>query len=360
MAENEDQSQKTEEPTQKKLDDARKKGQVASSREVNTWFMLLAGTLMVALAPMAMDDMGSILGRFLSQSHAFSVDGPAILQLGAATMFDMAAIMAQVFGLTLIAAIASGFVQHGFLLSTDKLQPKLENISLLKGVKRMFSLKSIVEFIKGILKMTLVGAVAFALIEPQMERITSAIYMAPSDILYLLWTLALRMIAGVCAVVTLIAGVDFLYQRFEFHKSMRMSKQDIKDEMKQTEGDPIIKSRLRQLRIEKSRKRMMAAVPEADVVITNPTHYAVALKYTSGEMAAPVVVAKGLDNIALRIRQVAEDSDVPIVENPPLARALHGGVEIDQAIPEDYYRAVAEVIGYVWKLKGKRRAAPRR
>ena len=275
-------------------------------------------------------------------------------------MFDMAAVMAPVFGLTLIAASVSGFVQHGFLLTTDKLQPKLENISLLKGVKRMFSLKSIVEFIKGILKMAIVGAVAFALIEPQMERITSAIYMAPSDILYLLWTLALRMIAGVCAVVTLIAGVDFLYQRFEFHKSMRMSKQDIKDEMKQTEGDPIIKSRLRQLRIEKSRKRMMAAVPEADVVITNPTHYAVALKYTSGEMAAPVVVAKGLDNIALRIRQVAKDSDVPIVENPPLARALHGGVKIDQAIPEDYYRAVAEVIGYVWKLKGKRRAAPRR
>ncbi len=360
MAEGEDQSQKTEEPTQKKLDDARKKGQVASSKEVNTWFILLAGTIMVALAPMAMDDLGSILSRFLSQSHALPIDGPAIRRLGATTMFDMAAVMAPVFGMTLIAAIASGFVQHGFLLTTDKLQPKLENISLLKGVKRMFSLKSIVEFIKGILKMAIVGAVAFALIEPQLERITSAIYMAPSDILYLLWTMALRMIAGVCAVVTLIAGVDFLYQRFEFHKSMRMSKQDIKDEMKQTEGDPIIKSRLRQLRIEKSRKRMMAAVPEADVVITNPTHYAVALKYTSGEMAAPVMVAKGLDNIALRIREVAEDSDVPIVENPPLARALHGGVEIDQAIPEAYYRAVAEVIGYVWRLKGKRRAAPRR
>ena len=360
MAENEDQAQKTEEPTQKKLDDARKKGQVASSREVNTWFMLLAGTMMVMLAPMAMDDLGTILGRFLSQSHALPVDGPAILHLGAATMVELAAVMAPVFAMTIIAAIASGFVQHGFLLSTDKLQPKLENISLLKGLKRMFSLKSIVEFIKGILKMAIVGAVAFALIEPEIERITSAIYMAPSDILHLLWTLALRMIAGVCAVVSLIAGIDFLYQRFEFHKSMRMSKQDIKDEMKQTEGDPIIKSRLRQLRIERSRKRMMAAVPEADVVITNPTHYAVALKYTSGEMAAPVVVAKGLDNIALRIRQVAEDSDVPIIENPPLARALHGGVEIDQAIPEDYYRAVAEVIGYVWKLKGKRRAAPRR
>ena len=158
--------------------------------------------------------------------------------------------------------------------------------------------------------------------------------------------------------VTLIAGFDFLYQKFEFHKSMRMSKQDIKDEMKQTEGDPIIKARLRQLRIERSRKRMMAAVPEADVVITNPTHYAVALKYTSGEMAAPVVVAKGVDTIALRIREVAKENDVPIVENPPLARAIHGGVEIDQAIPETYYRAVAEVIGYVWRLKGKRRAAP--
>ena len=360
MADTEDQAQKTEEPTQKKLDDARKKGQVASSREVNTWFMLLAGTMMVMLAPMAMDDLGTILGRFLSQSHALPVDGPAILHLGAATMVELAAVMAPVFAMTIIAAIASGFVQHGFLLSTDKLQPKLENISLLKGLKRMFSLKSIVEFIKGILKMAIVGAVAFALIEPEIERITSAIYMAPSDILHLLWTLALRMIAGVCAVVSLIAGIDFLYQRFEFHKSMRMSKQDIKDEMKQTEGDPIIKSRLRQLRIERSRKRMMAAVPEADVVITNPTHYAVALKYTSGEMAAPVVVAKGVDNLALRIREVAKDNDVPIVENPLLARALHGGVEIDQAIPESYYRAVAEVIGYVWRLKGKRRAVARR
>ena len=360
MADTEDQAQKTEEPTQKKLDDARKKGQVASSREVNTWFMLLAGTMMVMLAPMAMDDLGTILGRFLSQSHALPVDGPAILHLGAATMVELAAVMAPVFAMTIIAAIASGFVQHGFLLSTDKLQPKLENISLLKGLKRMFSLKSIVEFIKGILKMAIVGAVAFALIEPEIERITSAIYMAPSDILHLLWTLALRMIAGVCAVVSLIAGIDFLYQRFEFHKSMRMSKQDIKDEMKQTEGDPIIKSRLRQLRIERSRKRMMAAVPEADVVITNPTHYAVALKYTSGEMAAPVVVAKGVDNLALRIREVAKDNDVPIVENPLLAQALHGGVEIDQAIPESYYRAVAEVIGYVWRLKGKRRAVARR
>ena len=360
MSDTQDQAQKTEEPTPKKLEEARKKGQVVSSKEVNTWFMLLAGTMLIMLAPLGMSRMGDVLSRFLSQPHEFNVDTPGVLRLGAATMFDMAAIMAPIFIILLIAAVASNVVQHGFLLSTDKLQPKLENISLIKGMKRLFSLRSVVEFIKGVFKMAIVAAVAFALIEPEVGRITATIAMEPTDILHLIWVLALRMIAGVCAVVTLIAGLDFLYQKFEFHKSMRMSKQDIKDEMKQTEGDPLIKSRLRQLRIERARKRMMAAVPKADVVITNPTHYAVALKYTSGEMAAPVLVAKGVDNLALRIREVAKESDVPIVENPPLARALHSGVEIDQAIPETYYRAVAEVIGYVWRLKGKRRATPAR
>ena len=360
MAETEDKSQKTEEPTQKKLDDARKKGQVATSKEVNTWFMLFTGTLMILIAPLGMDRLSTTLSRFLSQSHEIAVDRSAVLQLGAATMFDMAAVMGPLFVAFLIAAVSSGIVQNGFLISVDKLQPKLENISLLKGLKRLFSLRSMVEFLKGIIKMTIVGAVAFTLIEPEVGHITTAITMAPDDILKLIWVLALRMIAGVCAVVTLIAGFDFLYQKFEFHKSMRMSKQDIKDEMKQSEGDPMIKARLRQLRMERSRKRMMAAVPEADVVITNPTHYAVALKYASGEMDAPVVVAKGVDNLARRIREVAQENDVPIVENPPLARALHGGVEIDQAIPEAYYRAVAEVIGYVWRLKGKRRAGSAR
>ncbi len=360
MPDTQDQSQKTEEPTQKKLDEARKKGQVATSKEVNTWFMLSAGALLMMLAPLGMSRMEGILSRFLSRSHELGVDGSELMRLGTVTMMDMAEVMAPMFVVFLIAALASGIVQHGFLLSADKIQPKLENISLLKGVKRMFSLRSVVELAKGIMKMAIVGAVAFALIEPEVEHITTAIAMAPVDILHLIWTLALRMIAGVCAVVTLIAGFDFLYQKFEFHKSMRMSKQDIKDEMKQSEGDPLIKSRLRQLRIERSRKRMMAAVPEADVVITNPTHYAVALKYTSGEMAAPVLVAKGIDNLALRIREVAIENDVPIVENPPLARALHGGIEIDQAIPEAYCRAVAEVIGYVWRLKGKRRPATER
>lgn len=360
MADNQDKAQKTEEPTPKKLEEARKKGQVATSREVNTWFMLLAGTILIMLAPMAMGNLGNTLSRFISQSHALTIDSPTILKLGEETMFDMAAVMAPLFLVTLIAAVASGFVQHGFLLSPDKLQPKLENISLLKGAKRLFSLRSLVEFGKGILKMSIVSSVAYALIEPEIETIIAAISLAPVDILNLIWRLSLRVIAGVCAVVSIIAGVDFLYQKYEFHKSMRMSKQDIKDEMKQTEGDPIIKARLRQLRIDRSRKRMMAAVPDADVVITNPTHYAVALKYVSGEMEAPVLVAKGVDNLALRIREVAKESDVTIVENPPLARALHGGVEIDQAIPETYFRAVAEVIGYVWRLKGKRRAAPAR
>jgi flagellar biosynthetic protein FlhB len=168
------------------------------------------------------------------------------------------------------------------------------------------------------------------------------------------------MLVGVCAIITVIAGIDFMYQKFEFQKSMRMSKQEIKDEMKQSEGDPMIKARLRQLRTERARKRMMAAVPDADVVITNPTHYAVALKYDIDEMPAPRLVAKGVDSIAQRMRKVAEENDVAIVENPPLARALHAGVQIDQDIPETHYKAVAEVIGYVWRLKGKSRPRPRR
>jgi flagellar biosynthetic protein FlhB len=252
------------------------------------------------------------------------------------------------------AAIASGWVQHGPIASVDKIMPKLENLSLLKGLGRLFSLRSIVEFAKGVLKMAIVGSVAFALVAPEIDGITASIELEPAALLHFIWIMSLRLMGGVCAIITVIAGIDYRYQQYEFQKSMRMSKQEIKDEHKQTDGDPMIKGRLRQLRLERARKRMMAAVPEADVVITNPTHFAVALKYDTETMDAPMLTAKGADNIAQRMREVAKEYDIPIVENPPLARAIHAGVEVDQHIPETYYRAVAEVIGYVWRLKGKR------
>ena len=162
-----------------------------------------------------------------------------------------------------------------------------------------------------------------------------------------------RLLIGVLAIITVIAALDFLYQKFEHLKQMRMSRQEIKDELKQTEGDPIIKQRLRQIRHDRARKRMMAAVPEASVVITNPTHFAVALKYEMDEMSAPVLIAKGVDHLAYRIREIAREAGIPIVENPPLAQALHAGVEVDDVIPPEHYKAVAEIIGYVFRLKGK-------
>ena len=355
MADNEDRAQRTEEPTPKRLEEARKKGQVASSREVNTWFMILAGTIVMMLAPTAMGGFTQVLARFLSQPHDIPVDAEQLFALGAGTLGQLLVLFAPLQLVFVAAAIAAGWVQHGPIASIEKITPKLENLSLIKGLGRLFSLRSLMEFVKGILKMTIVGAVAFTLVAPEIDRISSSAALEPSDLLHLIWTLALRMLGGVCAVITVIAGIDFLYQKFEFHKSMRMSKQEIKDELKQSEGDPMIKARLRQLRMERARRRMMAAVPEADVVITNPTHYAVALKYDNEVMEAPTMTAKGADRIALRMREVAEEHDVPVVENPPLARALHSGVEVDQQIPEAYYRAVAEVIGYVWRLKGRRR-----
>ncbi len=359
MAEREDKAQKTEEPTHKKLEDARKKGQVATSREVNHWFMILAGTLaVVMLVPTMMGQLGRDLSRYLEYAHAVPIDGAALRSLGVQAVGDAVVALLPVLLLLVGAALATGLVQHGPVASVEKIKPKLENISLVKGLGRLFSMRSLVEFTKGILKLAVVGFVATILVMPEMDRIRSASALEPLLMLDLLWSLAVRMLGGVCAVITVIAALDLLYQKFEFHKSMRMSRQEVKDELKQSEGDPVVKARLRQLRLDRARKRMLAAVPDADVVIANPTHYAVALKYDAPVMPAPRLVAKGVDAVALRIRAVAEENDVVVVENPPLALALWEGVEIDQEVPETYYKAVAEVIGYVWRLK--RKAAPRR
>ena len=354
MAEGEDKSQKTEEPTHKKVEDARKKGQVATSREVNHWFMILGGTLVVVmLAPTAMGELGRNLSIYLEYAHAIPTDPTGLGAVAARAVGETGRALLPGVLLLVGAALAAGLVQHGPVASFEKVKPKLEHLSLTKGLKRLFSVRSLVEFVKGILKLTIVGFVAAILVLSEFDRLRSATRLEPLQVLDLLASLAAIMLGGVCAVITVIAGLDFLYQKFEFYKSMRMSKQEIKDELKQSEGDPLIKARLRQLRLERARKRMMAAVPEADVVITNPTEFAVALKYDTAVMQAPKVVAKGAGPLAIRIRQVAEENDVVLVENAPLARALYGAVDIDQEIPETHYKAVAEVIGYVWRLKRK-------
>jgi flagellar biosynthetic protein FlhB len=365
MAEDsQDDTQKTEEPTPRRIEQAREKGQVAKSQEVNHWFMILAAAMMIGVfgATFAGGVVDSLY-KFIARPHSIQVDGSGELQelmsetfsqLGMAVLMPVAVVM--------LAAFIAGIIQNGFVFSTETIMPKLSKLSLGKGLKRLFSTRSVVEFVKGILKICIVASVIALLLWPEREIIFVVTSMDVVQFMGTLQALAVRVLVGVLAIMTVIAAIDFLYQKQQHTKELRMSKQELKDEFKQSEGDPMIKARLRQIRTERARRRMMAAVPEADVVVTNPTHYAVALKYDHEAMDAPVLVAKGADQVAFRIREVAEEHGIPVVENPPIARALYDNVDLDQAIPADHYKAVAEIIGYVMRLKGKlpgRRGAQR-
>lgn len=352
MAGEDDDSQKTEDPTSKRLSDAREKGQVARSQEVSHWFMILAMALVVGIfSPSVSADIGGVLRPFLEQPHLMPLEGDAMRALLSATAFGILKASIIPLAIILAAGLAAGTIQNGIIVTSEQIRPKLSKISFKSGFKKMFSTRALADFLKGILKIVVVGVVVMLIVWPDRDSLQLIPTMAVEDMLAMVRDEAAKVIVGVLAVMTIITLADVLYQRYMHHKELRMTKQQIKDEHKQSEGDPLIKGRLRQIRVERARKRMMAAVPEADVVITNPTHYAVALKYDQRTMEAPRVVAKGVDNVALRIRAVAEEHDVAVVENPPVARALHAAVEIDQEIPPEHYKAVAEIIGYVMRLK---------
>jgi flagellar biosynthetic protein FlhB len=356
MAEDtQDDSQKTEEPTQRRLEQAREKGQVAKSQEVTHWFMILAAAMLIGVFGKTFaGGMTDSLYKFIARPHSIRVDGSgALRELMFETFGELGLAFLMPVSVILLAAFIAGIIQNGFVFSTETLTPKLSKLSLAKGLKRLFSTRSVVEFVKGILKITIVASVIVLLLWPEREIVFIVTSMDPIQFMGALQTLAVRVLVGVLAIMTVIAGIDFMYQKQQHMKELRMSRQDLKDEFKQSEGDPMIKARLRQIRTERARRRMMSAVPDADVVVTNPTHYAVALKYDHEAMDAPVLVAKGADQVALRIREVAKEHDIPVVENPPIARALYDNVELDQAIPAEHYKAVAEIIGYVMRLKGK-------
>ena len=351
MAEEEDQSQKTEEPSQKKLDDARNKGQVATSRELNNALMISAAAAFVALlTPDIANDLSQILIPFISAPHGFTITVDD-LRLTASDLLGNVGLTLILPGLLFVgAALTASLMQNGLVVSSEPLKPKLEKLSPISGAKRIFSLKSFVEFIKGLFKISLIGAAASILLWPEAPTIIKTVEIELVGVMVILQSLTLKLLVGVAALVLVIALLDLLYQRFEHQKQLRMSRKDLQDEFKQTEGDPHIKARLKGLRAERARRRMMADVPKATVVVTNPTHFAVALLYEPDEMAAPRAVAKGADLVALKIREIAENHHVPIVENPPLARALFAAVELGEDVPPEHYQAVAEVIGYVMRL----------
>ena len=352
MAEDQDDAQKTEEPTQKKLEDAHKKGQVAKSQEVSHWFMTMGITLVVLIFIAGLGrNLSFDLFKFIEQPHNIIVGSGHLRDVFEDLGYEVVSVLAPVLGVLMLAGLIGTIIQHRPVLSAERIKPKLNKISLLGGVKRQFSLKALTEFLKGILKLVLVGSIAFLFVAPEMEELQLVMTYDMIAILELLQKQVLSLLAGVVAVMAVIAGLDFAYQKYNHYKELRMTKQEIKDENKQSEGDPMIKSRLRSLRMQRSRQRMMQAVPEADVVVTNPTHFAVALRYKQDEDQAPMVLAMGQDNIALKIREIANENEIPIVENPPLARALYASCELDQEIPFEHYRAVAEIIGYVMRLK---------
>ncbi len=354
MADDREDSQKTEEPTQKRLDDARKRGQVIHSREVANWLMLTAAAIVVvALAPGLMSDLGNVLLPFIERPHTISVGADGSIEGPGLALLSVFLPLAVPFGVLLIAALASGFLQHGFIISSESIKPSFEKISLKKGFQRQFSMRALAEFAKSLIKLVVVAGVSVIAVWPEIDTIERLIAIGTTGMLDALQELVMRLMIGVCAILAAIAALDYFFQRHQFLKQLRMTREEVREEYRQSEGDPHVKARIRQLRQERARRRMMAAVPSADVVVTNPTHYAVALKYDQAKMNAPRLVAKGSDLVAHRIREVAKQNNVPIVENAPLARALHAGVELDEEIPAEHYKAVAEIIGYVWRLKGR-------
>ncbi len=355
MAEGEDDSQKTEDPSQKKLDDAREKGQVPVSKEVGNFMLLFGGALVIMMmAPGMADGVRDYSLQFLLHPQDFSFDEDSMQALWLNMIVGFFKIMGVPFLLLVFFAAAGHLVQNGLVISTERIKVDITKLSPLKGLKNLFSMKTMVEFVKNILKIVLVGSVLALVIIPKISDIEIYPLMSLPEILDHLYQLIILLLIAAVSLTAVIAGADFAYQRYEFNKSMRMSKQEIKDEYKQTEGSPEIKAKVRQIRMERAQKRMMQNVPSSDVVITNPTHYAVALKYDMSSMQAPRCVAKGQDNVALRIREVAKENDVTVLENPPVARALFASVEVDQEIPPEHYKAVAEIISYVFRLRGKK------
>jgi flagellar biosynthesis protein FlhB len=351
MADDSDDSDKTQDPTQKRLDEAHDRGDVAKSQEVNTWFMIAGATLVLSsFSGSISDGLKMPLRNLLANSWMFRVDGPALLELAQRLEYMLFAALGVPLMLLAISAIAGNMLQHRLVWSGESLKPSFSKISPASGAKRIFGKQAAANFAKGLFKLIALGAVMTAILWPERFRLETMVTFEPSVIMGIIITMTLKLLGAVVAMLAAVAIADYFFQYRTWYERQKMSLQEMKQEFKQSEGDPHIKGKIRQLRQQRMKKRMMTAVPKASVIITNPTHYAVALSYERG-MSAPICVAKGTDNIALKIREIAGEHDIPIVENVPLARALYATVEIDDEIPVEHYHAVAEVIGYVMGLR---------
>lgn len=350
MADDSD-AEKTQDPTQKRLDDAHDRGDVAKSQEVNTWFLMAGATFVLSSFGSSIGDGLQVpMRNLIANSWMIRVDGPGLVTLGKSLGYTVFSVMAIPFMFLMISAIVGNLIQHRLVWSAEGLTPSFSKVSPAAGFKRLFGKQSFANFLKGLFKLIALGAVMCAVLWPERFRIDAMVHFDPMVLLGVTTALTLKVMGSVVAILAAVAIADFFFQYRTWYEKQKMSLQEVKEEHKQSEGDPHIKGKIRQLRHARMKRRMMAAVPKASVIITNPTHYAVALRYERG-MAAPICVAKGIDAVALKIREVAGEHDIPIVENVPLARALYAATKIDEEIPTEHYHAVAEIIGYVMRLK---------
>lgn len=362
----EDKSQKTEEPTEKKLSDERKKGNVPNSKEVGVFmgvFSLMVFT--VFLLPGMSAGLMETLGILMKNPAGFTIgeDVEGIRDLGNATkslIYGLGLILLPLGAILIAGAILAAFLQGEVVVSQDRIKPKWSNISPVSGFKRIYSVSGLVEFIKSIVKVSIVLIISYFVLYDALNEIVSAYNILPQSIPQFIREKTALLLIYVMSLLSAVAIFDMIWKRMEHRKKLRMSMREIKDEHKQTEGDPHIKAKLAEIRRKRSRQNMMKSVPTATVIITNPTHYAIALKYEMGSaQPAPVCVAKGLDLVALKIREIAKENNVPIIESPPLARTLHATTEIDDVIPYEHWKAVAEIISFIMSINsGNKKAKP--
>jgi flagellar biosynthetic protein FlhB len=354
MAEEQDNSQKTEDPTQRRLEEARKKGDVAKSLDVPVWFLILAtAAIMAASGPLG-GMIADPLYRILDHPHAFRLQDGGAQQLMFSLLVSLALPLGVIFGAIAAASVIGHIIQHRPLWTAEKMKPELSKLSPLSGFRRMFGSQAWFNLFKSILKLAAVSAAMIYAVWPEAGAISESSRLEAAGLLAMTQAIAGRLLIAAIVVIGVIAAIDYVWQRWTFMQRMRMSRRDVREELKQQEGDPHIRARLRQIRLERSRKRMMQNVQKSTVVITNPTHYSVALRYDPEKDAAPVCMAKGVDEVALRIREKAREHNIPIVENVPLARALFASVEVEESIPREHFEAVAKVIGFVMNTARRR------
>lgn len=350
----EDQQERTEEATQQRREDFRKRGQVAHTRELASVLMLLSSALILWLLgrfmlAQVLDIFNHSFGPFLIDAARGGDYAPAVLFIAKRAVL----VLAPLVGILAVMSVTSSIVQTGLLNNEEALEFNLERINPLEGFKRLFSLRSAVEGLKSLLKLMLVAVVVALLVKDQVVKVPLLVTFSVNQLMLFAGELTVRLMGGVGVFMGVIAAADYFFQRWELEKRMRMTKQEIKEEHKSREGDPMIKARIRRIQREMANKRMMADVPKADVVVTNPTHIACALRYDPQTMAAPQLIAKGAGAIAEKIKELARAHGIPIMENKPLARTMYKTMKIGQFIPRELFTAVAQVLSYVYKLKRK-------